>query len=153
MAADQRTVTVHDVKGKARKVTPEVARALEAGSYGTYSRDIDTSTQEGAIADLEAQVAELQEALDYVVAVGADQDAKIADLEKATSEPTPADDAMPEKAGDRVTWIGTDRDRAQAALDDEGTRGDDARKTVTDHARSVLDNPTPNDPAGSGQED
>jgi hypothetical protein len=46
---------------------------------------------------------------------------------------------MPETAAERIRWIGQDPERAQAALDDEDRRGDDARSTVMDHAERVLD--------------
>lgn len=150
--ANQRTVTVHHPDKGTIKVTPEVAQALEAGGYGPYSREVDPDSAEAQIqasvdaatAPLVERVAELEAALDYVVAVGAEQDAQLAEL----TNPAP----MPENANERKDWIGNDPARAQQALDDEEARGDKARTTVTDHARSVL-NPTPNDQANNGQED
>lgn len=51
---------------------------------------------------------------------------------------TDPDDVMPEGATERKAWIGDDAARARAALDAETTRSK-PRKTVTDHARSVLE--------------
>lgn len=129
MAADERTVTVHHPDRGTAQVTPEVAKALEAGSYGAWQRD---EADKARIAELEAELARL----------------------KGDETPEPTADLTDVPAGtvaEVIGWIGDDPDRAQAALDAEAQR-DKPRTTVTDHARSVLDNPT-HDQAANGQED
>ncbi len=169
MAPDPRTVTVHHPDEGTEQVTPEVASALLSGSYGPWTRDgadqarideleaeldkIRVDDPDSETSRLKAVIKELEESLDYVVIVGHEQDERIAELTKATSDPASngQDDVIPEKAEDLITWIGDDADRAAAAHAAE-TQRDKPRKTVTDHIESVL-NPTPNDPAANGQED
>lgn len=58
---------------------------------------------------------------------------------KATETETKAKaDDMPETAAERVEWIGQDHTRAQRALDDERSRGGEARSTVVEHAEGIL---------------
>lgn len=47
------------------------------------------------------------------------------------------DDQIPEKANERVAWIGDDVDRAVAALGDEQSR-ETPRKSVLDHIETVT---------------
>lgn len=71
----------------------------------------------------------------------------IGDAPEPPAEPPAEPDAMPEPAADRIAWIGTDPDRANAAAADESERGDKARKSVTDHIAKVLAEATPEPPA------
>ena len=124
-----RTVTVQHPERGTLDVTPEVAQALTAGSYGPWSRD---DADKARIAELEAELARL----------------------RGTTEPEPTADLTDVPAGtapEVIDWIGDDPDRAQAALDAENQR-DKPRSTVTDHATAVLTTPTP-EPADDGQED
>lgn len=130
MATDPRTVTVTHPEHGTSQVTPEVAQALTGGSYGPWTRD---QAEAERIAELEAELARLKG-------------------EKVAEPETDLTDVPAGTVDEVIAWIGDDPERAQAALDAEDQR-DKPRTTLTDHARSVLNNPTPNDPAGSGQED
>jgi hypothetical protein len=68
----------------------------------------------------------------------------IVDLEgKPTGAPEnrEVENVVPEglSVADTVEWVGTDKSRAQAALDAEG---DDGRKTLVDQLQRVLDEET-----------